>query len=328
MELRLVSHHRVLTLVTGLVALTAGCAEPQTSTVTSTTALGISKLSVDENASVTTIVGVDAQGQEVARVELVHARFTLTPPFTEDYVTPEVDGRKLDISVQGQQMHWQTAGFEPVLELPAPPNNEWAITMLLQEPIVHTTLARWQIGFALAGTEASATEAAFTTITDKGDSPLSCAGASTCGTAYNGTVNTCGAGGSALGARRVNQHAGTNCGLYTSSYSQALLSQCCPAGTGGQVEDWFAQKACPLTSSNSTSCGTRSAGACKACPTYPAPADACMLTQGTTVGSCGGAAVYPMTSKFWATICEMCDEKGKNCCESATSYYCSPYQCP
>src|SRR5690348_7982302 len=70
--------------------------------------LGIVKFVEEELADQTTLKGLDATGNEVARLDLVHGRFTVTPPFTDEYPTSEVDGRKLNVHALGQRMHWET----------------------------------------------------------------------------------------------------------------------------------------------------------------------------------------------------------------------------
>src|SRR5690242_16967357 len=86
--------------------------------------LGIVRFVEEEVADQTTLRGLDANGDEVARLDLVHGRFTVTPPFTEEYDTPQIDGRQLKIEALGQKMYWETAGFEPVLHMPAHPAPE------------------------------------------------------------------------------------------------------------------------------------------------------------------------------------------------------------
>src|SRR5688572_26664525 len=109
--------------------------------------LGIVRFVEEEAADQTSVRGLDASGSEVARLDLVHGRFTVTPPFTEDYATSEVDGRKLNIQALSQRLHWETAGYEPVLQLPAQPASQWAIAALVADPHARRILDRWQIGF-------------------------------------------------------------------------------------------------------------------------------------------------------------------------------------
>src|SRR5262245_16244206 len=87
--------------------------------------LGIASFVEDEQADRISVSGLDASGNEAARLELVHGWFTLSGVFVDDYATPQVDGRKLTVKALGQQLEWQTAGFEPVLSLPAQSPSEW-----------------------------------------------------------------------------------------------------------------------------------------------------------------------------------------------------------
>src|SRR5688572_9518324 len=84
-------------------------------------ALGIVKFIEEEIGDQTTLRGLGADGNEVARLDLVHGQFTVTPPFTDEYNTSQVDGRQLSVHALDQRMHWETAGFNPVLKMPAHP---------------------------------------------------------------------------------------------------------------------------------------------------------------------------------------------------------------
>src|SRR6188768_3145528 len=68
-------------------------------------ALGITSFVQEEAGDRTTLRGLDASGDEVARLDLVHGRFA---PITSDY-TDEVDGRQLRVAALGQRMRWETA---------------------------------------------------------------------------------------------------------------------------------------------------------------------------------------------------------------------------
>src|SRR5687768_8349579 len=74
--------------------------------------LGIVKFVEEDVGDQTTLRGLDASGNEVARLDLVHGRFA---PITSDY-TDEVEGRQLRAEALGQRIRWETAGFEPVLQ--------------------------------------------------------------------------------------------------------------------------------------------------------------------------------------------------------------------
>lgn len=288
-----------LLMVIAMGAVGAGCDHPDATVDASSSKLGIARYSVQESPTTTTVIGLDADGVEVGRLELTHGVFTLSEPFTEDYTTPAVNGRKLSVDVLDQKMRWETAGYEPVLHMPAHPSQDWAVAVFLADSHVKPVLDRWGIGFDTVAVGLSGeSEYADVVGSYRGKSPMSCDHMTSCGSTLNGTINTCGGGGAAIDAARLTQSAGTNCGVYTSSYNQVLLAQCCPAGTGGQSVTWFAQKACPSTTDNNTSCGTRSSGACKACPTYPQPATAtCSANYGSTVGLCSGS-IYQITYEY------------------------------
>ena len=157
------------------------CDEPELPAGNDT--LGIVRFVEEDVGDQTTLRGLDASGNEVARLDLVHGRFAVTPPFTDDYDTPEVDGRKLNVHALGQRLHWETAGFEPVLKMPAHPSSQWALAAFLADPHAKGILDRWQIGFekfeALADGEVGYLAGSF-----RGDSPQTCNGLTTCGTAF------------------------------------------------------------------------------------------------------------------------------------------------
>lgn len=291
-------------VIVGLVLL-VGCADTELATSSGNAELGIASFTVQDTDYKTTVTGLDASGAVVGRFELVHGLFTLSSMFAEDYATPQIVGRKLDVDVRGEQMTWETGGFEPVMHLPPHPDFESSLPVFLEDPHVKVVLERWGIGFA----DTASAETPYTVVTGSsyGDSPQTCDNASSCGTAYYGTVNLCNGGSTSIQARRVTQHAGSNCGLYSSSYNQIAVEQCCPPDYVNTITTWFARKACPTTSNNATECGTRTAGACKGCPGYPALNRSCSITTGATVGTCG-SAVYPISYTY-----ESCHTYGESC---------------
>lgn len=312
-------------------------------------ALGVARFVVDDSASRTTVIGLDAAGSEVARLELVHGRFTLSPPFVEDYDTPEVSGRKLHVVAKGQETNWETAGYDPVLHLPAPPSGSDMLVTFLDDPHAKVVLDRWQIGFDSQAATAAGENYYTMTGSYRGNTPVHCDNQTTCGTANGKTINMCGGGAAALQADKLTQVSGTNCGLYTSSYNQQLLSQCCPAGSGNQSQAWFAQKACSVATAGNcdpdgngslttadgtmTSCGCQTnTAACKACPTYPAPAPgACTTGTSGPVGSCSGASVYSLSYLYdpcnYDGVCET-GESNLNCAaDCCTTIVCGTRCC-
>src|SRR5688500_9020743 len=116
----------IASMVRLLALVTAGCAlggaAPTGEARAGNAELGIAEFQVLETATRTSVIGLDAAGSEVARLDLVHGRFELTGIFRDDHDAPVVDGRKLDVSIHGEkQMFWETKGFGPVLHLPAHP---------------------------------------------------------------------------------------------------------------------------------------------------------------------------------------------------------------
>jgi len=94
-------------------------------------ALGIDEFAIDETATMTRVRGLDAGGREVGRLELVHEHFKLTGIYRDDYDTAEVDGRRLRVAIAGQELVWETAGFEPTLHLPAHPEGHSRLAAFL-----------------------------------------------------------------------------------------------------------------------------------------------------------------------------------------------------
>ncbi len=79
-------------------------------------------------------------------------------------------------------------------------------------------------------------------------------------------MNTCGGGAAANKAVRLSRT------TPTFTYNEYMIDQCCPTGSGGQSNPWFAQKSCPNTGSGAqpSTCGTTGAtAACKSCAGYP-----------------------------------------------------------
>ena len=245
-----------------VVGLGMGCTpEPPVQPQGGNVQLGIREFVIDEQPDRVTVLGLDASGREIGRLDLVRGMFTLSPPFADDYDTQQVDGRKLTVTVKGQRMNWETAGYEPVLNMPAQPASRWAIAAFLRDPFVKPILDRWKIGF-----EALTPNTAYYSIGSvRGFDFESCDGQTSCGSASNGTINTCGAETAALSASRVTQDPVDVPG---SDY-QHVVFQCCPPQGAARPLPWFAIKACPTTGDDNTMCGTRTAGACKSCPEYP-----------------------------------------------------------
>lgn len=247
-------------------------------------AIGIARFEIDDTATKTSVVGFDADDNEVARLDLIHGRFALTGQFAQDYDTPEVDGRKLDVFIRSEKrLTWETAGYAPTLHMPAHPARETEVAAFLADAHVRPVLEQWQIGFdppSMAGDEI-----AFASGSSAGTSPFDCSTpATSCGTARTFTMNTCGSGAAANEALRLSR---TTAGGFT--YNEYWIDQCCPPVSGVSTTNWFAQKSCPNTGAGAqpSSCGTTGAtAACKGCPGYPTTSGSlCEMTTTSTSNS-------------------------------------------
>lgn len=247
---------------TGLVA----CAEPAPTAVTSAAdELGIARFATTDTPLQTTVIGLSADGTEIGRLELIHGVFTLTGPFRDDYDTATVDGRSLDVRVNGHAMHWEGAGYEPLLAMPAIPSSEAMLADFVTDPHVKPVLDRWQLGFE--STQADETSYLIGYRNFAGTLVASCNGQLNCGPSLvrTGTgagtysVGTCGGGVATLTGNRITE---------ASLTTEDLVSQCCPNNSGGNAYPWWGYKECPKVN-NSTSCGTANA-ACKGCAVFNA----------------------------------------------------------
>ncbi len=251
-------------LILGCVVF-AGCVETSTSKDVGNPALGIVEFKVEETDTKTSVSGLNEQGLEVARMDLVHGEFALTGPFVSDYDTAVVVGRKLDVNIQGQQLVWETAGFDPTLQMPAHPADQVYVAAFLADAHVSSILQRWEIGFRPS--LASTGEVAFANISGSYDGwdAADCGGSSTCGSAHGMTINMCSTPSpiptSAWRATQVNPVGG----------DQYKIAMCCPASE--MTPRWFSIKTCALDTPDFgqpsvSECGS-SFSACKGCPTYP-----------------------------------------------------------
>jgi hypothetical protein len=232
-------------------------------------ALGIASFVVDETADKSTVVGYSAAGDEVARLDLIHGVFTLSPYFALDYDTPVVNGRKLDANFGRQRIRYETAGFDPLFKLPPQGPSEAQLTAFLDDPHVKLILDRWQLGFRHAGDDVSIEgESAYTAGSYAGTDPWNCTGYNFCGSVRNDLpIGICGDVPSAAKsvARVTTNWYNPSNGTYV---DQVRMAQCCYAydDTPGNVDydaTWYAIKTCP-TSGTTSECGTGST-ACKAC---------------------------------------------------------------
>jgi hypothetical protein len=243
-------------------------------------AIGVTNVDIVETTDRTTIIGRNGEGREIARVDLVHGRFTLSPEFADDGVK-EVVGRKLDVRALDQSMRWETIGFTPTLSLPAHPRDQWALAAFLEDQRVEPVLRTWGIAFSRAPDIEDF-------ICDlEGTHPHDCSGQTTCPTLLMDPAkpppNTCGGGGlPASEAWTVHQRANAGYHLDRSEpgeveFDQSVIAQCCPPTQATNYPS-FAKKTCPDRADCSpqnpcvTSCGTitiSDRNSCAACPAYP-----------------------------------------------------------
>ncbi len=222
-------------------------------------ALGIARFEITEGPELTTVVGLDADGAEVGRLELVHGTYTMSSVFSEQYDGPQpvVEGRRMTVNVGSQEMKYESRSFEPVMQLPAHPMSHLAIARFVEDPHVKGVLTKWKLGFeAGAGgdwmNEADPEAAyAFTArfyeaVTDI----IDCSYASSC-TLHQGQV-----------AQNCNGTAHEVFAGYRAANTETVIVQCCPTG------NIVAKKMCDDINGGTTTCGTPSSGPCIVCQTY------------------------------------------------------------
>ncbi len=280
----------------GFVALSAlgiGCADDtarkpteiqSTSSDVGNDELGITRFVVEQGATQSSVTGFDAAGNIVGRMDLVHGAFTLTPPFDEGYTDPNIEGRKLDVTVNGELMRFQTWGFD-ALELPAHPPSARDFATFLSDPSVKPILDRWALSFAAESDELAYGSGGAVgynhqdVTTPTASAPL-------------GTATSC--GGNATPIRAMSYWNIAGCG--GAEFNQKVFVQHCPAA-GGR----FSIKACPAgptiynpatgTYMYKSQCGWMPSGPCTACPEYPVASGGIAVIEmqfNGFAGSCGG----------------------------------------
>ncbi len=253
----------------GILGLAMGCSGTTGPEISAeNAALGIAKFEVNDSQTLTTVVGRDAKGQEVARLDLTHGRFELSGNFRDDYDHLAVDGRRLHVEVGAQKLHWETEGYDPTLQMPAHPASNARLAAFLEDAHVKPVLDRWQIGFQTA--TANGGEIAYWTdsnITSGANVRRNLTGltSSTTWASPTKTYGVCGgAGYAATSAWAVGND---------NNGAQTVVAQCCPPQSGvlGGNTSWYGVKSCPHSGTTSQ-CGTAST-VCKSCPSYPTTAD-------------------------------------------------------
>ncbi len=268
----------VATALSALLAVTA-CASPDGEDrnvvihETNNAALGIARFVTEETDLVTTVIGFDANGVEVGRLELVHGRFVPDPDSYEYIGSEEVDGRSVKVNMQdGTQFLWQNIGYHPTMTIPALDDGTPMLKAFVAEPIVKQVMADWKWGFG--------DEDPYTSYTYAGYNFTDCGTSTTCGATLNGTAYSCGGSPSnpvnAVKSGYIEQ--GTGCGQ---SEDQLIVAQWCPNGN-------FSRKSCPTTAGDNTGlCGTRTSGACVGCGGVSSSAGAQIFKTASSAGTCG-----------------------------------------
>jgi hypothetical protein len=253
-----------LLVLAGLVAGACGSGVAERSPRSERTpSLSIAAVQVSEADELTTVVALDAQGSEQARLELTHGAFTLSEPFRDDRDSFVVSGRRLAVSIRGEiALLWETEGFDPTLQLPPHPHGQWELASFLADARVQRVLGAWAVAFEPAA--ASADDGTFIAGSEPGTLMNDCSQQRRCGTEQirNAVPTNCGGSGvlPTYAFRMVRANAN----------GEEMIAQCCPAVSAAGVtsKPWFAEKLCP-TASNVSSCGVTVSGACAPCPIYP-----------------------------------------------------------
>ena len=106
-------------------------------------ALGIAEFQATESATELRILGLDAQRKPVAQLTLEKGTFTMD---LDD--GRAVDGRQLDVTVQGKRVRHQSEGSR-ALTLPLGRSASTEVGAFLLDPHVAAPLARWGLRFEL-----------------------------------------------------------------------------------------------------------------------------------------------------------------------------------
>jgi len=254
-----------------LVGLATGCTGAPHVPDSPNERLGIARFEIRETADSATVIGRDAEGQDVGRLDLHRGRFALSRTFAEGYDDPLVDGRKLAVRVRQQSLDWETEGYAATRALPAHPPSQWAIAAFLEDPHVKPILENWGIGFQAADAP-SPYQCDLDGTNSCRCTPL------TCPTIFGATPSAC-AGNGADVAFIVHQRAGAGYHSDLSNpneiiHDQSFIAQCCPY-ISDAMPAIFAKKSCTdsttcsATAPCQTTCGPVTIGSrCKACPTY------------------------------------------------------------
>jgi hypothetical protein len=245
--------------------------------------LGIASFEIRETTDLTTVVGVAADRQVVARLELVHGRFLPKEDYGPEYAG-EIDGRKLAVDVRGHRLEWETLGYTDTSHMPALPAELADVDAFLGDSHVRPLLDRWHIGWeraaialsvdtcpAVLSNTANTTSACVVA----GTSPHACTGTS--GGLLNcairaGNTRACNGGPALQGIVTSQDEA-------TFGWEQDSVNMCCIGANGHLV---LAQKTCAAaTGINTCIEGTPN------CSCGAVPGTACPCPAGHYCSSCG-----------------------------------------
>src|SRR5262245_28117136 len=128
----------------GMMALAAGCAGRTATTPTGTNQAGVVVYQVTETSTELTIVGVDGKGQQIGSIDVKSGRFVMNDGFAEG--RGEVDGRRLDIDVNGEKLHHESEGYTqlklPLLRSASNPARYLTLNAFITDQRIAATLQR------------------------------------------------------------------------------------------------------------------------------------------------------------------------------------------
>ena len=290
----------VVSLAVQAVGCDGGTATTSTTGTGGNASLGISAFQINETNELTTVVGVDAQNKEVARLELVHGNFMPTEDFGEENNGHLIDGRKLTVAIKGQTMSWETLGYTDTLHMPSLPRELNTVAALVTDQHVRPLLEKWSIGWD-GETGLGAGEVAYDNNGDpyhEGSNPTACnfnGGTGTCsirsGTSGRTTTPACGGGAEWMGEVVDN---------YTSNgdpYDGSTVFFCCGNGSSGNPNG-YAAKTCAASSGGTgctaghfcSACGDGGSNKCISCINVAYSNDCTLWTQSD--GSTGETEVF------------------------------------
>ena len=299
--------------------------------------LGIADFQITETATATTVIGVDAQHQEVGRLELIHGWFMPTEDFGPQYNGRMIDGRKLKVAINGLQLDWETLGYSDTLHMPAMPPSGRAVAEFVEDATVRPLLQAWKIGW-VGGVAAAGGETAYTSsacdYSYPGSNPSQCnlsGGTGTCailsGTsgnvAYNGVTTPACNGNAEWEGIRLDRRKSNG-----AAYDGNLLYFCCGSSTSGSLQT----KSCAAytgqgggcTGGNYCSdCGNSGSNKCLPCGVWSGTySENCALS---TAADGGGLSVacYELDCAAGGHSCST----NADCCNShcEDNYYCTNY---